>query len=634
MASKKRIKETDSVLAQNVYDQYDIARREQQSNDAEFDGIMDMIECKRSEKDYEWMSDVFIPEYPSIHLTEASQWANQYFQSRDFVEVYLSSTSDIAEAKAKASKDYINTMLNVKELYHYGKYMRARSINSIRGQVVAVCSWKQRLLNDTVRSEAIEQTGLDMNGQPIYGRVTKENNVTHPIEDRFEYEVVDPRNLFTDNKYAYSIQEKEWITIRSEMTYDELYARREENGYINLDKLKEWERVYVTETAKVTGTEEQESKLTHPHFDILERFGKTWATVTSRDEYENPVLIQNGYKDDGSVKDSAELVEAIVTVACYNGQKVLIRFQATPFITSKGVPYRPLIRGLCYIHPTKDAGMSDGKYGRELQVLINDMVNMGIDRSKLSMLPTLKVRRLAWEDNDSIYFEPEHAMIVENKDDIEEFRIDGNIEPAMSVVSLAISKMQQVQAVYPTTMGNMPGKVETATAISGAENRGNLRANYKSLTFEHTFLAEFYWMMLQMGYQFMHPETAMQIMGENAQNFDPDQNYSYTPVTSNIEVEYSKAKKLQAFDGMLSRIVGIQNPAVVPIIAAIISRQFELLGDEYQKYSKLVDALAKTPNTPESGAPPQQENGREAMQPSNQEGIPMSGMEESTRGLV
>lgn len=633
MASKKRIKQSDEVIANNVYDQYDIARREQQDNDAEFDGIMDMIECKRSEKDYDWMSDVFIPEYPSIHLTEASQWANQYFQSRDFVEVYLSDTSPEAESKAKASKDYINTMLNVKELYHYGKYMRARSINSIRGQVVAVCSWKQRLLSDVVRTTSAGQIGLNEMGQPLYGPVVNEKTVTHPIEDRFEYEVVDPRNLFTDNKYAYSIQEKEWVTIRSEMTYDELYAKREENGYINLDKLKEWERVYKTDTAKATGTEDEESKLSEPHFDILERFGKTWATVSTRDTYGNPVLINSGYKDDGSTKDTAELVESIVTVACYNGQKVLIRLQATPFITSKGVPYRPLIRGLCYIHPTKDVGMSDGKYGRELQVLINDMVNMGIDRSKLSMLPTLKVRRLAWEDNDSIYFEPEHAMIVENADDIEEFRIDGNIEPAMSVVSLAINKMQQVQAVYPTTMGNIPGKVETATAISGAENRGNLRANYKSLTFEHTFLAEFYWMMLQMGYQFMHPETATEIMGENAQNFDPDQNYSYTPITSNIEVEYSKAKKLQAFDSMLSRIVGIQNPAVVPIIAAIISRQFELLGDEYQKYSKLVDALAKTPNTPEAGAPPQQANGREAMPAQNQQGMPMSQMEEGVRGI-
>lgn len=631
--AKKKIKASDEVIANNVYDQYDIARRNQQDSDAEFDGILDMIECKRSEKDYDWMSDVFIPEYPSIHLTEASQWANQYFQSRDFVEVYLSDTTPEAEAKAKAAKDYINTMLNVKELYHYGKYMRARSINSIRGQVVAVCSWKQRLSSNAIPIQTVEQTGINEMGQPVYAPVIKQKIVTHPIEDRFEYEVVDPRNTFTDNKYAYSIQEKEWVIIRSEMTYEELYAKRDENGYINLDKLKEWEKVYTTDTAKDTGTEDEESDLSEPHFDILERFGKTWAIVNSRDEFGNPVSIQSGYKDDGSIKDTAELVESIVTVACYNGQKVLIRFQATPFITSKGVPYRPLIRGLCYIHPTKDLGMSDGKYGKELQVLINDMVNMGIDRSKLSMLPTLKVRRLAWEDNDSIYFEPEHAMIVENKDDIEEFRIDGNIEPAMSIVGLAINKMQQTEAVYPTTMGNIPGKVETATAISGAENRGNLRANYKSLTFEHTFLAEFYWMMLQMGYQFMHPETAIEIMGDNAKNFDPDQNYSYTPITSNIEVEYSKAKKLQAFDGMLSRIVGLQNPAIVPIIAAIISRQFELLGDEYQKYSKLVKDLARTPNTPEDEAPPQQENPRESMPPQNQMGMPMSQMEQGVRGI-
>jgi hypothetical protein len=275
--------------------------------------------------------------------------------------------------------------------------------------------------------------------------------------------------------------------------------------------------------------------------------------------------------------------------------------------------------------------MSDGKYARELQVLINDMVNMGIDRGKLSMLPTLKVRRLAWEDNDSIYFEPEHAMIVENPDDISEFRIDGNLAPAMQVADLGINKLQQLQAVFPTTMGQMPGRVETATAIAGTENRTNLRANYKSLTFEHTFLADFYWMMLQMGYQFMHPKTATAIMGEAAQHFDPEGTFTYTPVTSNIEVEYSKNKKLQQLDSMLSRIVGLQNPAITPIIAMILSKQFELLGDEHQRFAQLVAALAKTPTQPQGQ--PNPPDGPQEAPPSNQQGIPMSEMEMGVRGI-
>ena len=54
-----------------------------------FDSLVDMIECNRNEKDYDWMSDIFVPEFASVLLTDASDWANQYFTTRDFVEVKL-----------------------------------------------------------------------------------------------------------------------------------------------------------------------------------------------------------------------------------------------------------------------------------------------------------------------------------------------------------------------------------------------------------------------------------------------------------------------------------------------------------------------------------------------------------------
>jgi hypothetical protein len=621
-------------IAKSVLDEFNGEERTQRDYDVEFESIIDLLECRRTEKDYDWMSDVFIPEFPSIHLTEASQWSNQYFQNRDFVEVYLDDGNQGSSQKAQAAKRYLNTMLNVRELYHYQKYMRARSINSMRGSVIAVCSWKQELRDNFQTVPDKVPMGQNSQGITQYYNSYKTVNNPIPIVDRFHYEVPDPRNVRYDKKYCYSIQEKDWVTVRSEMSYYELKELERENGYINLDKVKELAGSIQTDSKKAVSDGEKSIPESDPYikkFDVLERFGKVWATFKDDDvdEYGNPIKISTAFNEDGSIKEEARLIEAIVTVA-YSGEKtVLIRFQPTPFITSTGVPYRPLVRGLCYIHPTRDVGMSDGTYAKELQVFINDMVNLGIDRTKLATFPTLQMKRHAFDDNDSVYFEPEHPILVDEMGDVQEFKITDDIAGALNLVNFGIGKLQQVESIYPNTMGGLAGKSSTtATEVSGANQQSNLRSNYKSLTFEYTFLQEFYWMMLQMAAQFMHQVTIKKIFGNLDRAFDPDADFMYKPVTSNIETEYNKDKKLQRYDQMLGRIQGIPNPAIVPIIALIIARELEILGDEFSTIAPFVKKLAGTPNEKDGGEGKDVKDGKDLPMQNQMGG--MQGLEEQS----
>jgi hypothetical protein len=637
---KKKIvekKTADSRLAAMIYEEYNAEEIVQFDEDEKFEEIMDILECNRTEKDYDWMSDVFVPEFASLHLTEASQWANQYFQSRDFVEVYLDGSSQESYMKAQAAKLFINSMLNVKAIYHYQKYMRARAINSMRGYVIAVCGWKQNLKNNYRIERTDDPIGMDDQGQPIKNTKFTTVNDTEPLEDHFYYEIPDPRNVRFDRTYCYSIAEKQWVTIRSEMTYDQLKDKEEENGYINLDQVKKMVQDQISDSTRIL--KDDKDRLTNysrrltKTVDVLERWGKVYAIITETDDDGYPTKMRSGYDDNGELLESAELVESIVTVAYTGGHRVLIRFQPTPFRTSKNVPYRPIVRGLCYVHPTKDVGLSDGLYAKELQILTNDMVNMGIDRTKLATFPTLKMKRHAFDDNDSVYFEPEHPILVDDMNDIEEFKIQDNIQGALAIVDFGIKKMQQVQSIYPTTMGELPGKASTtATAVSGAESRTNLRANYKALTFEYTFLQEFYWIMLQMAYQFMHPKTAQKIMGKLAPYFDPEEEYNFQPVTSNIEAEYSKDKKLQRYNDMLGKIGSIPNPAVVPILAFIVGRQLEILGDEYQTVAPMVQKMSQTPNQPEQASGAVDQSKGQNAPTSNQNGHEMSLQEQAVRG--
>ena len=635
----------ESHIAGLIKKEYDTAKSNQGGDNADFEAVIDLLECKRTEKNYEWLSDVFFPKYPAMVLTESSQWANQYFASRDYVDVYLEGDGPDDQAKCALVKKLLNKVLNRRGLYHYQKYMRARTINSTAGVTYAVCGWDQVLQETVVGTRKVPDGGSTILPTGIEIPTFRDEDVTEdqPLKDHFSYDVLDPRNVFTDNTYCYSIQDKEWIILRSEESYETLKMNEKSHGYINLDKVRDildGKSISETDTSKETyNKEEQKQKVSEPvsrFGDVLTRYGKMWAVVNTRDEYGNPTGVEYGYDDLKERKENAEIVEGISTVFLHGSQSALIRFQAAPFIDSTGNPFRPIIRGLCYIHPTKDVGMSDGKYARESQVALNDTINISNDRVKLATMPVFVGDKYACEDNDDIYIEPEHIIPLEGgPDNMRELEIRSDISGAMQQAQMFISGMQEVMAVFPTTMGDVGQASTTATAVAGADTRSNLRSNYKALTFEYTFLTDLYWMILQTSYRFMHPMTALKLLGkEGVMLYDPSSDYTYQPVSSNIEQEHGKIRKMTILDQMMGRVANIPNPKTPVLINKLMVKFFDLLGAEYQDIKdSLLDEGPAGQQAAIGAVPQDTAAGPPAGMASNQMGIEASSSEMMARGM-
>lgn len=641
MAKKKKVEidPIEKAMANIVVDsEYRVAAQNNEMENTEFESLVDMLELRRNEKDYDWMSDIFIPEMNSIILTDASSWANQYFQSRDFVDVIL--TSDQVD-KARCAKTCINKTLNDRDLFYFQKHIRRQLIKTLAGKCYVICYWEQETHTEYDKRQRPKVTGYNPeNNMPIYGYEDVEIPREVVTKDNFNFDVLDPRNVFTDTTYCYSAQQKDWITIRSEKCYDDLKKKEKANRYVNLDLVKEAVRKQMqeTETKKQTyGKDEDKRDIKGTplkYFDVLDRYGKFWAIVTDRWPDGNPKEIKPGIDAQGMALDDAELVESIITYALIGQEKIQIRFIATDNIDANGLPFKPIIRGLCYVHPTKDEGLSDGKNMREIQIALNDDFNRGRDRTMLATLPTLLGRKDALQDGETFYMEPEHIIECENPEtDFKELQIRDNIQGNLQQIAMLTAKMQQVTAIYPTTMGQLPDKASTtATAVAGAENRGNARAGYKSLTDEHTFLVELYSMILNMTHRFMKDKTAWEMMGADAVHFDAKPDYSYMPVSSNIEAEANKFKKIQQYDQSIGRLSGLVKglPEIIPIIAHMTARQLELLGDEYVKFGHMIDNLTKAKYR-EEGEQPNQVKDMSAPPTSNQMGMPMSLQEQGTR---
>lgn len=622
----------ENHLASLIVDgEYKTASSNKTTENNDFDASIDMLECVRSEKNVDWMSDIFLPEFPSILMTAAGGWVNQYFKTRDFVEVKLEGDDPKDALKCKGVKKLINKTLNQKDIYHYHKYIRSRLINALAGQVYAVCWWDQEVKQVIKGYQPSYRQDADGNlitePKPIYGEKV--------VTDRFNYEIVDPRNVFTTNEYSYSIQDKNAVIIRSEKTYEDLKVKSE--NYINLDAVKELckggtgaqETTTSQETYNKDDKKQKESTPVTKPFDVLERFGRMWCKVIERDDDGNPTVVEPAYDTLGALVDNAELLETIITFAVIGTTKILIRYQLQKCKDSKGRSYRPILRGWCYIHPTKDSGLSDGKYLRELQVALNDTFNLSNDRVKLATMPTLIGRKYALEDNTTIYFEPEHVMEVEDPlSDLRELVIKDDIGGALNQMAMLKNSMHQISAKFPTTMGDVPeNSSTTATAVVGADTKAGARDHFADLTFEYTFLIDLYQMIINMAYQFMRPETALEIMGEDAYNFDPDADYSYTPLSQNIEPEYNKYKKLSIIDQFVGRVSGIQNKNTPKLLNYLLGKAFELFGDTFPEYKNHLLSEQSQINAQNQIADMKE------LPVSNQNNIPMSNMEQYTRGV-
>ena len=269
--------------------------------------------------------------------------------------------------------------------------------------------------------------------------------------------------------------------------------------------------------------------------------------------------------------------------------------------------------------------MGDGKYIRDLQIAIDDTFNISQDRVMLSTLPTFKTKKTTIDDNSSLYFAPGHPMEVNDPNDVEEFRITDNIQGALNQIAMLKGMMQQVDAIQPPSMGNLPAMTSTtATAVATASQGTTTRNQYKSLTFEYTGLTELYWMILQMTWRFADPETGIKLMGEKVYDFDPTKNYYYKPVSQSIETEQSKALKIKNWTTILGYVAQIQHPDAVKLVDNILMKISKLMGDEYFNFADNY----LNPNIPIQGA---SQGKAQALPNTNQSGMPVTAPEEATR---
>ena len=96
MPKKRAIPDKIQQLLRSQYitSELTMAKSNQEASTADFESFVALLDSVREPKLYDWMSDIRLPDFISRHLTQSSMDVGQYFQTRDFVEVYLEDEGD------------------------------------------------------------------------------------------------------------------------------------------------------------------------------------------------------------------------------------------------------------------------------------------------------------------------------------------------------------------------------------------------------------------------------------------------------------------------------------------------------------------------------------------------------------
>ena len=619
--------ETKALASQIIDGEYVVGQSNNNIPDADYLDYLDMFDCERTEKNYDWMSDIYMPEFLSQMLTQSAIEAGLYFKTHDFVEVYVGNDDEMSIRAAKVNKDLINHSLNRRDLYFYQKYMRAVNMKNICGVTYFRCWWEQETSRKKIGTHQFpKRVGSDPEGNSVERMEEKDLLVDVVLKDHFNFDVVDPRDVFTDTSYTYSLQEKKWVILRFNATVDELETSADTMEYFNLDKL---ENTVTPPKAGAKG-----DKTTHHGLDnkteapttplkswtILQRLGKHWVMVKERDERGNVTDVKCGVDTNGKKKKGAELHEMVITFAVNDYNRVLIGYNPSRCIDAKGNPYRPITRALCYVHPSKDDGMGDGKCLKELQVGINDTLNMENDRTKLHTIPIMQGNQHDITDNESLEWKPGAFWQTESGNVLTEVQIGGDVNGALQQILMYKNAMQQASGISAETQSKLAAPTTTATATANQMQRSDTRSNYRTLTMENTGLSDLYWFITQMAAQYMKPATANEVLGNDIQFFNPYLDYTYKPLSASLNDDASRQAKVQNWISILGYIAN--DPERRDAVDYILGEVASLMGKEYEGFRNKFFANTQAPPPMESmGGGGQQPQGGGGIPPTNQSGV-------------
>jgi len=617
-------------LCHKILTEWDLGRQYVSDLDDLYEDLYAMLRGERPKKNYDWQSNVVINKVFQVIWTAIPYLIQKIFGANPIIGV--ESPDSEGAYQRETLLQFYHTFQPASSAKHTPFFMAMVMLllrGLLNGTAYIKKSWQQVLKTEVQEEQIAVPMSMDEAGNEIDVEPhTIRRRKSVPVEDWPYNRVVNNKDIVVDwlLQPGQSARQGRFIIERNIVDLDSL--RTSKINYINLDKINLNTKAAGSTTendhADVRGKDGQESTPDTEFYTDIEIFERHGLLPVYREDGElKPCLDKDNLGD----KDvSYKWMVATLARAAGGPDKgdVLIRFERNKL---DEMPYIDLH---IYLDPERWNSVGMVEPFKDVQTALNDNINAMFDEIWQNLMPPVVVDKFAlWEWNTMQYAPQQRWLVGGPPDQAIKFKEPSDItRDAWQKHLLLDSEIQLTSAVTPPMQGVGKEKAATTNVLNAQMSAGKLDFIIRMI--ETTALVPSAQMDIRMAKMFAHPITLETIIGKKAILGDWEDIYKYVPAAASVKLEHQKEIEIQQ-DMQLIQVVGqISNPNTSKVINKLLNNILRNRGKTEE--ANLLD---------EEYFEPQSDSGNLTMlkrmmtgRPSNQNQVPMSGPERSTRQLT
>jgi len=456
----------------------------------------DLYHCIPDKKPYTWMSNKFIPLTSAKVKSVVSNIINTLFSQNPPFQV--KPTEDMAD---KELADTIRRILNyqIQRVDIVNKFTDLAINTVVYGMGILKVYWDKQQYNRTIRIPKYEDINLNVFGLDLpiktgvrqVGWDTQKQNIV--TLDQPNFSVVNLSDFYFDPQML-NIQDG-WVIHRVRRNLSYLRNNSKRRGGI-----------YENEVENLTDADVSTANSGEQTANIETNMLRQTSMGTTYPQGAEPIELLEWWGKYDINKDGV-LEPCILTVAA---GKYLIRKEENPFWHTKN----PFIKIDYNRIPNNFVGEGLPEETRDLQYLVNELVNQRNDNISLSLNVPIQYKKNSGVDVQRLVLKPGGVYGADEMEALKFVQIPDVTRVAFAQVGEAERWMQEVTQITKLTQGISGGELSsTATGMSILQRASGQRILMYLRQFEKG-LNELLQMFYQLDYQFISPGDVINVAGE------------------------------------------------------------------------------------------------------------------------
>jgi hypothetical protein len=595
-------KDWQARLCERIKKEWDDGKTYTSSLNELYEDLYKMMRGKRPGKLYDWQSDISLRKCFQVVWTAVSYITRKMWAQTPVINV------NGFDSKGCWQRERLLTVWMAKDKYYITMVLGLLRL-LLNGVVIIKKAWNQELVQKE-RKGTVPKWGTE--GTMEFGQDMIQS---FPVVDEPEDIVLNNKDVVVDwmLKPGEQISKGRFVIHRFVSDLDAL----DPDMYVNLDKVEPQSLQGTSEAEDHASLRQEDRQESPPDSDYEEgEFFERQGLLPVKKKKSGP--FEWVYDEDG---DSMQM---IVTMANKNNP-VVVRFEPNPY---GEIAY---VSGHLFLDSERWQSQGMVEPAKDIYNAMDDNVNAMFDEIWKNLMPPVMMDKFAVQDWDSIKWAPSQIWLMRGnpRESVMIPRGSEITRDAYSKHQMLDSEGQLITSITPSAQGRDASNTATQGALNAQFSSSKLDFIVEMV--EASWLVPSVHMTVRFAQKFAHPLTFISILGE-AFHYDKFmEEYKFLPMVSSVKSPEQTEVEIREDIQLLQLVATVPNPNTPKIMNYLLGNI--LRNRDKPQLAEMFDEDFFEPKT-DAGQMEMMQRSLGAGTASNEQGIPMSAQERSTRQLT